>query len=45
MIDGIFEAAPVGELHDALALPRGVRVGVGDVSGGTEVILQVLKSK
>lgn len=42
MLKSVLEAAAGGELHDALARPRGVSVGVSDLTRRAEVVLQVL---
>ena len=42
---GVLQAASRGELHDALAGPRRVGVGVRDFTRRTEVVFQILKRK
>ena len=43
VVEGVVHAASVGELDDAFALPLVVNVGVGNLAGGPEVILQILE--
>ena len=45
VVKGVVHAAAVGELDDALALALVVHVGIGDLAGGPEVVLQVLQKK
>ena len=43
VVEGVVHAASVGELDDAFALPLVVNVGVGNLPGGAEVVLQILE--
>jgi hypothetical protein len=42
-VEGVLHAAAVGKLDEALAGARGVRVGVRDLAGLAEEVLEILK--